>query len=55
MLNKGAGQKWYHWDFSDAEGVDLLPGHGAKILHDLWPINQNIKQKQHYKKFSKRL
>ena len=44
------------WDFpgspvvktspSNAEGVGLIPGQGAKIPLALWSENQNIKQKQ---------
>ena len=50
------------WDFpgspvvktspSNAEGVGLIPGQGAKIPHALWPENQNIKQKQCCNKFN---
>ena len=38
---------------SSAEGVDLIPGGGAKIPHILGPKNQNIKQKQYCNKFSR--
>ena len=51
------------WDFpsdpviktspSNAKGEGLIPGQGADIPLALWPINQNIKQKQHCHKFSK--
>ena len=37
---------------SNAGGVGLIPGWGAKIPHPLWPKNQNIKQKQYYNKFN---
>ena len=30
---------------SNAEGVGLIPGWAPKIPHDLWPQNENIKQK----------
>ena len=38
---------------SNAGGVGLLPGWGAKIPHALWPKKQNIKQKQYCNKFSR--
>ena len=38
---------------SNAGGVGLIPGQGAKIPHASWPKNQNIKQKQYCKKFKK--
>ena len=38
---------------SSAEGVDPIPGGGAKIPHTLGPKNQNIKQKQYCNKFSR--
>ena len=38
---------------SNAEGAGSTPGQGAKILHPSQPKNQNIKQKQCSKKFSK--
>ena len=38
---------------SNAKGEGLIPGQGADIPHALWPINQNIKQQQHYHKLSK--
>ena len=38
---------------SDAEGAGLVPGQGAKILQAFGPENQNIKQKQYYKKFNR--
>ena len=37
---------------SNAGGVGLIPGRGAKIPH-AWPKNQNIKQKQYCNKFNK--
>ena len=40
---------------SNAGGVGSIPSRGAKIPHALGPKNQNIKQKQYYNKFSKRL
>ena len=39
---------------SSAEGVDSIPGQGARIPHASWPKNQkNIKQKQCCDKFNK--
>ena len=38
---------------SNAGGVDLTPGQGAKIPHARWPKNQNIKQKQYCNKCNK--
>ena len=38
---------------SNAGGVGLIPGQGAKIPHALGPKNQNIKQKQYCNKFNK--
>ena len=38
---------------SNAKGVSLIPGQGAKMPHAWWPKNQNIKQKQYYNKFNK--
>ena len=38
---------------SNAGGVGLIPGQGAKIPHALWPKNQNIKQKQYCNKCNK--
>ena len=38
---------------SNARGVGLVPGWGAKIPHALQPKNQNIKQKQYCNKFNK--
>ena len=38
---------------SNAGGVGLIPGRGAKIPHASWPKNQNIKQKQYCNKFNK--
>ena len=38
---------------SDAEGSGSVPGRGAKILQAFGPENQNIKQKQYYKKFNR--
>ena len=38
---------------SNAEGMGLIPGQGAKILHALQPKKQNIKQKQCCTKFNK--
>ena len=29
---------------SNAGGVGLIPGQGAKISHALWPKKQNVKQ-----------
>ena len=40
---------------SNTGGVCLIPSGGAKISHALWPKKQNIKQKQYYNKFNKRL
>ena len=38
---------------SIAGGVGLIPGRGAKIPHESWPRNKNIKQKSCCNKFSK--
>ena len=38
---------------SNAGGVGLIPGQGAKIPHASGPKNQNIKQKQYCNKFNK--
>ena len=38
---------------SNAGGVGLIPGLGAKILRALRPKDQNIKQKQYCNKFNK--
>ena len=38
---------------SNAEGVGLIPGQGAKIPHASQPKNQNIKQKQYCNNFNK--
>ena len=38
---------------SNAEGVGLIPGRGAKIPHASGPKIQNIKQKQYCNKFNK--
>ena len=38
---------------SNARGVGLIPGRGAKIPHVSGPKNQNIKQKQYCNKFNK--
>ena len=35
------------------EGMDLIPGQGAKIPHILRPKHQNIKEKQYCNKFNK--
>ena len=53
------------WDFLDGPvvktspsnvgGAGLIPGWGAKIAHASGPKNQNIKQRRHCNKFSKRL
>ena len=40
---------------SNAGGVGLIPGRGAKIPHASWPKNRNIKQKQYCNKFNKDL
>ena len=50
------------WDFpggpevktspSSAGGAGLISGQGAKILHALWPKNQNIKHKLDCNKFN---
>ena len=40
---------------SSREGVDLIPGHGAKMPYALGPKKQNIKQKQYGKNFNKNL
>ena len=40
---------------SNAGGVGLIPGQGAKIPHASGPKNQNIKQKQYCNKFNKDL
>ena len=37
----------------NAGGAGSIPGQGAKIPHDLWLKNQNIKQKQYCNKFNK--
>ena len=39
----------------NAGGVGLISGQGAKLLHTLWPKNQNIKQKYYCNKFNKDL
>ena len=38
---------------SNAGGVGLIPGQGAKIPHASTPKSQNIKQKQYCNKFNK--
>ena len=38
---------------SNAGSEGSIPIQGAKILHDLWPKNQNIKQKQCCNKLNK--
>ena len=38
---------------SNAGGVGLIPGRGAKTPHASQPKNQNMKQKQYYNKFNK--
>ena len=38
---------------SNVGDMGLIPGWGAKIPHALQPKNQNIKQKQYFKNFSK--
>ena len=38
---------------SSAGGVGSIPGQGAKIPHDSWPKNQNVKQKQYCNKLNK--
>ena len=38
---------------SNAGGVGLIPGRGAKIPHASGPKHQSIKQKQYCNKFSK--
>ena len=38
---------------SNAEGVGLILGRGAKIPCASWPKIQNIQQKQYYNKFNK--
>ena len=40
---------------SNAGCVGSIPGRGAKIPHALWPKNQNIKQKQYFKKFTEEI
>ena len=40
---------------SNAGGVGSIPGWGTKIPHASQLKNQNIKQKQYYKKFNKDL
>ena len=40
---------------SNAGGVGLIPGWGAKIPHASGPKNQNIKQKQYCNKLNKDL
>ena len=40
---------------SNAAGVGLIPGPGAKIPHASGPKNQHIKQKQYCNKFNKDL
>ena len=39
---------------SNAEGMGLIPGWGAKMPHALQPKKQSIKQKQYYNKFNKK-
>ena len=39
---------------SNAGGVGLISGWGAKIPHALGPKNQSIKQKQYCNKFNKK-
>ena len=36
-----------------ARDMGSTPGQGAKMPHDLWPQNENMKQKQQCKKFNK--
>ena len=53
------------WDFlgglvikislSKAGDVGSVLGRKAKILHDLWPKNQNVKWKQYYRQIQQRL
>ena len=38
---------------SNAQGLDFIPGQGAKIPHASWPKNQNVKQKQYGPYFKK--
>ena len=39
---------------SNAGGVGLIPGRGAKLPHASWSIKkQDIKQKQYYHEFNK--
>ena len=40
---------------SNEGDAGLIPDRGAKILHALWPKNQNIQQKQYCNKFNKDL
>ena len=40
---------------SNAGGTGSIPGRGAKIPHALQPKNKDMKQKQYYNKFKKRL
>ena len=40
---------------SNEGDAGLIPDGGAKILHALWPKNQNIQQKQYCNKFNKDL
>ena len=38
---------------SNVRGASLISGQEARIPHNLWPKNQNIKQKQYCSKFNK--
>jgi len=38
---------------SNAGGVGSIPCWGTKMPCDLWPINQNIRQKQYCNRFNK--
>ena len=38
---------------SNAGGVGLIPGQGAKILYDLWPKKSKHKQQKYYNKSNK--
>ena len=45
--------QWCNTLPSNAGGAGLITGWGVKVLHALWPKEQNIKQKQYCNKFNK--
>ena len=52
-MDSGNSSPMVKTSLSNAGGVGLIHGWEAKILHDLVPKNQNIKQKQYCNKFKK--